>query len=399
MVRGVRHIVGVAMASASISFATAAAVAAQQHDHAHMNMKMDTSAGWQLMQDGVVFVEFNHQGSPRGGQELVAPNWWMGMASRNTSHGRFTFDGMLSLEPATVGADGYREIFQAGEAFDGRPIVDRQHPHDFFVQLAATWRTPIGKSTGLTIAGAPVGEPALGPVAFVHRASALDNPDAPLSHHVFDSTHISFGVVTAAVDHGPWTVEGSVFNGREPDEHRWDFDFGKLDSVSGRVWFSPNAQWTFQFSSGRLTSPEQLEPGNATRTTASASWTRAQAQDVSAFTIGYGRHATEGGARHAVFAEGTRRAGLNTVYGRFEILQLEGTAKNPVAAFTAGGVRDMLKASRLEGGLGADVTLFAVADALQPMYGAHPVSFHIFFRLRPSAGGMGRMLNMRMAQP
>src|SRR5262249_32481223 len=145
---------------------------------------------------------------------------------------------------------------------------------DFFMQLAAIWRVPVTETTGFTLAGGPVGEPALGPVAFMHRASAIDNPTAPLGHHTFDSTHIAFGVVTAAVGHGPRAGEGSVFNGREPDQHRWDFDFARLDSFSGRVWFKPTEHWEFQASSGRLTSPEELEPGNTVRTTFSGAWTR-----------------------------------------------------------------------------------------------------------------------------
>jgi len=182
----------------------------------------------------------------------VLPNWWMGMASRDTSHGRFTFTSMFSLDPATVGKDGYREIFQAGEALNGRPLIDRQHPHDLFMQLAGVWRVPVTESTGFTLAGGPVGEPSLGPIAFMHRASAADNPTAPLGHHTFDSTHIAYGVITAAVDHGPWIVEGSLFNGREPDEDRWDFDFGALDSVSGRVWYRPGDEWEFQAATGLL---------------------------------------------------------------------------------------------------------------------------------------------------
>src|SRR5262245_58527078 len=238
-------------------------------------MNMDMGDGWELNQDGIVFAEFNHQGGDRGGSEFVVPNWWMGMASHPLPRGRLTLTSMFSLDPATVGREGYREIFQSGEAIDGRPIVDHQHPHDLFMQLAATWRIPVTEATGLTLSGGPSGEPALGPVAFMHRASAADNPTAPLGHHTFDSTHIAFGVITAAVDHGPWVLEGSVFNGREPDEHRWNLEFGPLDSFSGRLWFKPRRDWEIQVSSGRLTDPEQLEPGhNVVRTTASASWTR-----------------------------------------------------------------------------------------------------------------------------
>ena len=388
-----------------------AGAGAAQHEHMQMNMPMNN--GWQFMQDGILFAEFNHQGGPRGGDEFVAPNWWMGMASHDFSYGRLTLTGMLSLDPATVGKDGYREIFQVGEALNGRPLIDRQHPHDLFMQLAAVWRTPVTESTGFTLAGGPVGEPALGPVAFMHRASAADNPTAPLSHHTFDSTHIAFGVVTAAVDHGPFVIEGSLFNGREPDENRWDFDFGRLDSFSGRVWYKPNDEWELQASSGRLKDPEELEPGNVVRSTVSASWTRRNGAAISSVTAGFGRNNTDHGARHAFFVEGSRHADMNTLYSRFEVTQVEtallqtdvlpegpaADVKDPVVAFTLGGVRDVLAWRGFEGGIGADVTFYGVPSTLQPMYSAHPVSFHVFFRLRPPTGSMGRMWNMRMSQP
>lgn len=382
-----------------------------QHEHMQMNMPMNNA--WQFMQDGIAFAEFNHQGGPRGGDEIVAPNWWMGMATRDTPRGRLTFNAMLSLDPATVGKDGYREIFQAGEALNGRPLIDRQHPHDLFMQLAAVWRMPVTTSTGFTLAGGPVGEPALGPVAFMHRASAADNPTAPLSHHTFDSTHIAFGVVTAAVDHGRWVVEGSLFNGREPDENRWDFDFGRLDSVSGRVWYRPDEEWEIQVSSGRLTSPEELEPGNIVRSTASASWTRKKGTSIASVTAGFGRNDTDHGARQALFLEGARHAGANTMFGRIERVQVEtallqtglavdGPAagvEDPLTALTIGGVRDIVAWRGFEGGIGADVSFYGVPGALQPMYSGRPISFHVFFRLRPPAGSMGRMWNMRMSQP
>ena len=381
--------------------------------HEHMQMDMPTNNGWQLMQDGIVYAEFNHQGGPRGGNEFVVPNWWMGMATRKASRGQLTFTGMLSLDPATVGKDGYREIFQAGEALNGRPLIDRQHPHDLFMQLAAIWRMPVTTSTGVTFAGGPVGEPALGPVAFMHRASAADNPTAPLGHHTFDSTHIAFGVVTAAVDHGPWVVEGSLFNGREPDENRWDFDFGRLDSFSGRVWYRPNDAWELQASTGRLKQPEQLEPGNIVRSTASAAWTRQNDRTLSAVTVAFGRNHSDHGSRSAMFVEGARRVDSNTFYGRFESVQVEtallqtdaivnpraAESNDPVFAFTIGGVREILAWRGFEGGLGGDVSFYGVPDSLQSAYSSRPVSFHIYFRLRPPAGAMGRMWNMRMSRP
>jgi hypothetical protein len=276
------------------------------------------------------------------------------------------------------------------------------------------WRLPVNESTGFTVAGGPVGEPALGPVAFMHRASAADNPTAPLSHHTFDSTHIAFGVVTAAVDHGPFVLEGSLFNGREPDENRWDFDFGRLDSFSGRLWYRPNEEWEFQASSGRLRSPEELEPGHdVTRSTVSGSWTRKNGAAISSATAGFGRNDTEHGARNAFFLEGARHIDMNTFYGRFETLQVEtallqsdvvvespiADIKDTVLAVTIDGVRDVLAWRGFEAGIGADVTFYGVPDALQPMYSTHPISFHVFFRLRPPAGAMGRMWNMRMSQP
>ena len=362
-----------------------------QHDHAQMNM----SADWQFMQDGIVYSEFNHQPTSRGGDEFVVPNWWMGMAGRNTSHGRLTLASMLSLDPATVGKSGYRELFQTGEALDGKPLIDRQHPHDFFMQLAAEWRIPLTMTTGLTVVGAPVGEPALGPVAFMHRASAFDNPTAPLGHHTFDSTHISYGVVTASLDHGPWTVEGSVFNGREPDDGRWDFDFGALDSVSGRLWFRPDPRWELQVSTGHLRDPEQLHPGNLERTTTSLSWTHPSGANVDSVTVGYGRNDSDHAARTAVFAEAVRRLDANTAYLRFEAVQRE-SSTDRVFTLTLGGVRDVFNGGGVEGGFGADITVSRSPTPLRFEYGSHPASFHVFFRLRPTSA---RMWNMRMAQP
>jgi hypothetical protein len=361
---------------------------------------------WHVMTDGVLFGAYNHQGGKRGGDEFDAPNWVMSMAMRSTSRGLVTFTGMLSLDPATLGENGYREIFQVGESLNGRPLIDRQHPHDFFMQLAASWRIPLGASSGITFTGAPVGEPALGPPAFMHRASAGDNPTAPLSHHTFDSTHVSFGVVTAGVDRGPWTIEGSVFNGREPDQDRWDFDFRRLDSVSGRLWFRPSLEWSFQVSIGRLRHPEQLEAGDLTRTTASVSWTRIGSDTLDALTAGYGRNDADDASRQAAFVEGAHRFGRQSVYGRVEVVQLEtalveldtvpspsaAAAKSPVVAATVGGLREVLHVAGLDAGVGADVTFYGVPDSLQPSYGNHPISFKVFVRLRPSERGMRTMM-------
>lgn len=221
-------------AAALAAIVCLAAPAWAQDPSAHHHDAMPATGKWMLMQDGVIFAILNHQGGARGGTEFVAPNWWMGMASRESGRHRLTFTGMLSFDEVLVGRSGYRELFQAGEALDGVPIVDHQHPHDFLMQLGASWRYSLGSSTAVTIGGGPSAEPTLGPVAFMHRASAAGLPFAPIGHHTFDSTHVSFGVVAASVDRGRWTLEASVFNGREPDDHRWDLDLGPMDSVAGR---------------------------------------------------------------------------------------------------------------------------------------------------------------------
>ena len=380
-----------AVAAVSLFASLSSPLRAQQHQHGSLS-----SGGWQFMQEGVVFGVFNHQGGPRGVDEFKAPNWWMGMASKDVDASRLTLRAMVSLDPATAGKSGYAEIFQIGETLNGRPLVDRQHPHDFFMQLAAAWRMPLTTATSFTIGGGPAAEPALGPVAFMHRASAAEYPFATLSHHTFDSTHIAFGVITAAVDRGPWTVEGSVFNGREPDENRWNFDFAPLDSIAGRVWFRPG-RWQFQASMGRLKDPEAFEPGTVQRTTASAAWLAESGSRSTALTIGYGVNATSHGRRNAVFGEATRRWGGTAAFGRVESLQVEtallldqrvpasdeaAERKDVVGAMTLGGIRDVTAWRQLTGGLGAAITFYVVPAALRQTHGRHPVSFQLFFRLK-----------------
>lgn len=365
---------------------------------------------WHVMQDAVVYGLFNHQGGPRGGDEFRVPNWWMGMFSRKVGSSDLTINTMLSLDPLTVGKKGYRELFQVGETFAGHPLVDYQHPHDVFMQLAAVWHVPVGARTGFTLAGGPAAEPAIGPVAFMHRASAMENPMSPLSHHTFDSTHIAFGVVTAAVDRGPWLLEASAFNGREPDENRWDFDFGALDSYSARLWFRPSERWEVQVSSARLKEPEALEEGDIVRTTASASWLKRDGEQFAAVTAAYGVNNGEDATRGALLLEATRRTGRYSTYGRLEFVEVETgallddhelghAAKDMVAAATIGVVRELPRWRRLESGIGVAVTAYGVPDRLVPTHGGRPMSFQVFLRLRPGAGAMGRMWNMHMVKP
>ena len=291
------------------------------------------------------------------------------------------------------------------------------------MQAAVVWRKPLPRNYTLTLAGAPAGEAALGPVAFMHRASAYENPTAPLGHHTFDSTHIAMGVLTAGVQRGAWEVEASLFRGREPDEQRWDLmDPGPLDSWSSRAWYRPTREWTLQASYGYLTEPEGVADTHTHRATASATWMRRRGDDWTAATVAYGRNAQHGTSFNALLAEATHLFGRNAAYGRFEVLQVESDLlrfgsylfatsapidphvppgvvprRDPVAAFTVGGTRRLPSWHGWDVGFGADVTFYAVPDILQPYHGERPVSFHAFVRFRPPAP-MGRMLDMVMTK-
>jgi hypothetical protein len=233
----------------------------------------------------------------------------------------------------------------------------------------------------------------------MHRPSAAENPAAPLAHHALDSTHIAMGVVTAALDHGPFTIETSLFNGREPDDNRWDvMDPGALDSWSVREWYEPSPAWQFQISYGYLKEPEAAEPGDIKRATGSGSWFGRRPDGFTAVTVAVGRNDTDRGAFSSLLAEATDRRGNTSTYARLEVAQKE-TLPSAVTALTLGAVRDVVKWNGFEIGLGGDVTGYLVPGAAQASYGSHPVSFHLFVRVRPPAGHMGRMWNMRMTKP
>ena len=262
------------------------------------------------------------------------------------------------------------------------------------------------------MAGGPVGEAALGPVAFMHRPSSAENPTAPLSHHIFDSTHISTGVLMLGLDRGPLAIEGSIFRGREPDENRYDLDFGALDSWSVRLWFRPGPEWTIQGSHGFLHEPEQLEPGDQRRTNGSVSWLRQRESGFTAATFAAGWNARRFSTVHALLLELTHQWGRTSLYSRFEDLTVEteillfpevvhrphpGELVDPIKALTTGIVRDVADVHAFKVGIGGDAVFYGVPDLLQFTHGTRPVSFHVFVRVRPPSRG-GRMWNMTMGQ-
>ena len=365
---------------------------------------------WQLMTLGAIRLGYNHQGGPSGDDAFESSNFGMVMTQRDVGSGRITLMMMNSLEPATVPDGGSPQLFQTGEAFHGKPIVDRQHPHDLFMSLSATYRGPLGGEGAYWVQAAVRGEPALGPTAFMHRASSGENPTAPLGHHWEDSTHITNNVLTAGLGWRWLSVEGSAFHGAEPDEHRWDIEGGGLDSVSGRVKADLGHGWSSQASYGFLKHPEALEPGDQHRTTASLHYGAAGDRPL-AVTLLWGRDRETHATTDAFLGEAAYQiTGLDQVYGRAESVEkprdllltkdIEPTtgassqeAVVPVRAFTVGYFRDLTTSGVFRAGLGADLTFYGVPSELEAIYG-DPVSVHAFARMRwdkgHGAGGHGR---------
>lgn len=353
---------------------------------------------WDLMLHYNVFAGASFQDAPENLTEGFTSNWVMGMA-RYRSVGTLTLRGMLSLEAPFLGDEGYPLVLQTGETSGGVPLVDRQHPHDLFMELALQYARPLGRRVGVELYLAPVGEPALGPSAFPHRVSAANDPMAPLGHHWQDSAHIAFGVATAGVHSKRVKLEGSVFNGREPDEDRYDLDFGSLDSYSARLTVNPSANWSLQASYGYLTEPESLEPStDVRRLTASIVYNRPLAMGNWASTVVWGRNEPSGErASAAILAESSWTSGPDAVFGRVEYVQksghdfaLEGEdahARFPVRAVALGYSRRLASLSALELAVGGRAAVGFVGETLELRYGtSHPVSGVLFLHLRPAGG-------------
>jgi len=360
---------------------------------------------WSLMLHGFVFGEYDRQSGPRGDDQWGVINWGMLMASRDFAGGQLQLRTMLSLDPATITSRGYPLLGQTGETYKGQPLRDRQHPHDFFKELGVLYERPIGSSVGVTFYAAPSGEPALGPVAFMHRPSAMDDPIAPLGHHWQDATHISFGVLTAGVFTRQWKLEGSVFNGREPNEKRWDFDRIRLDSYSGRLTVNPDSQWSLTLGHGFLKSPEALEPDvSLHRTTASMlHGRRVGPAGQWATAIVWGMNAGHGAATQAILLESELILDArNTIFMRAD--RAEKTADElalatpgsgidaefvfEVSSFSLGYIREIARPRGLTIGLGVRGTLNILPAALEPFYSSRtPTGLVLYLRLRPARPG------------
>ena len=365
-------------------------------------MWMAERAGWQLMFHGVAFVNDIQQTGPRGGDKFFSTNWFMPMAQRDVGPGKLTVRAMLSLEPATITDRRYPELFQTGETAFGRPIVDGQHPHNLFMEIGAVYDWKLGEKSLLSVYAAPVGDPAIGPVAYPHRTSASEDPLAVLGHHLQDSTHISYDVVTLGYTYSMVRVEASGFHGREPGENRWNIAQGAIDSWSARLTFSPTQNWSGQFSLGTLHSPEALFPAeDQRRMTASISYNRPIARGNWASTLVWGRTRSIGGGDvlNSYLLESTLQfLSRNAAWARIENvdrtnLLLLGEYPLPpafqeqflarVQAYTVGYDREFSFVPHFSTAAGGQATFYAAPAFLAETYGSHSMGYLVFVRFRP----------------
>jgi hypothetical protein len=356
---------------------------------------------WMYMLHGNLFLRYDNQDftnkGSRGDTKFDAPDWIMLMAQHQVGkNGLFHYSIMSSLD-ALTGGNGYPLLFQSGEAYKGEPIVDRQHPHDLFSEFSVSYAQALSKKADLFVYFGYPGEPALGPVAFMHRPSALANPDAPITHHWVDATHITFGVATLGFRYGNWKLEGSSFTGREPDENRYDFDKPRFDSWSGRLSFNPTKNWALQVSHGFVKSPESLHPEeDVNRTTASAIFSKKLTGSSINATALWGLNKTEGhDGENAALLEGEWRKAKLAVYSRYEWVQksVEELALDeniyghhqvfPVNALTAGVSYELLDIGQTRLAGGGQLTFYHADERLNSLYGKNPMAFEVYLRLYP----------------
>jgi hypothetical protein len=352
-----------------------------------MPMLMAHLGSWITMFMGMAYIVDTQQSGPRGGDKLYSPNTFMASAEHSLgAKGAFQADLMMSLDPATITGERYPLLFQTGETAYGRPLYDAQHPHNFIMALGFHYSYEIAEDTTIHFYFAPVGDPALGPVAYPHRASAEELPQAPISHHLQDSTHISDDVVTVGISHKKLKLEASGFHGAEPGENRWIIQQGPIDSWSTRLWFFPTNNWAAQVSVGRITHPEALEPGDQVRSTGSLSYTK----DGWSSTCVWGRNhdtATYRDTNSYLLESVLPISRKNFITGRIELvdkdeLYLPVPGSFRIGAYTLGYTRDITLFSHIETGMGANFSAYTLPDAIKPYYGTHPIGGNIFIRLR-----------------
>lgn len=353
-------------------------------------LHFDLGAGWTGMAHGYAWGAWTEQTGPRGDDMAFVQSMAMVAVERRFEGGRLQIKAMLSADPL-MGDRGYPVLFAAGETAGGEPLVDRQHPHDFLMELAARADFDIAEGTTAFLYGGPVGEPALGPPAFMHRASARLNPEAPITHHWFDSTHITFGVATAGVASDLWQIEASAFRGQEPDEKRWDIEAPRLDSWSVRATLTPSPNWAMQVSYGRLEEPEALHPGqDEGRTTASAHYN--SGTGIAATAAYSAKNRIPGETLTAWLAEANWDiTDRHALFGRFENAEndeLFPDHDHPlhdrpfrVSKLQAGYAYTLPLGGAAALSLGGSMATFFKPDALDAPYGDDPMGYTLFAKL------------------
>jgi hypothetical protein len=357
-----------------------------------------------LMLHGAIFPRYTNVSTRRGDDRIDAPNWFMAMFSHPLGDStQFGSRLMMSLDPLTEGGRGYPLLFQTGEVWNGEALHDRQHPHDLFDELSFSLSQKFEHDLSAYVYFGYPGEPALGPPAFMHRPSAMDDPDAPIGHHWQDSTHITFGVATLGAQWRNVKLEGSIFTGREPDEDRYDFDRPRFDSYSGRLSWNPTQNLALQISFGYIKSPEVIDPElNRHRTTASAIYNLPLGNDSNwSNSFVWGQNNDTGqGKTQSFLVESDYQRGRNTVYFRWEHVEKSGeelvlnpgadTRIFPVGAYTLGYVRDLSHGNGVDIGLGTQFTINNRPDTLDRYYGDDlGYAFQFFLRIRPSGHNHG----------
>nr|WKN38613.1 hypothetical protein K4G66_07845 [Tunicatimonas sp. TK19036] len=365
---------------------------------------------WMYMIHGNLFLRYNNQDisgqGDRGGDKFDAPNWVMGMGQTQVGkRGLFRFSAMLSLDPLTVGGEGYPLLYQSGETWEGEPLVDRQHPHDLFSELSVGYTHMFSKDVdAFAYLGYP-GEPAFGPVAFMHRVSSLYNPDAPIGHHWQDATHITFGVGTLGVRYKQLKLEGSVFTGREPDEDRYDLDRPRFDSWSTRLSYNPAPAWALQVSKAWVKDVHGLGPReDVNKTTASAIHSLRLGTGTflnSTAVWGYNKAQGHHDPQSSFLLESALTAHSTTVYGKYEWVEksMEDLLLNeeiyghgalfPVHAISLGVQQNLAEILHTNVALGAQGTWYQSPSPLEDLYGSHPLALQVYLRLYPALMSAG----------
>jgi hypothetical protein len=384
-----------------------------QPDFTPMYAYMKYYGSWNFMFHGSIFLRYTNQDinkeGVRGGEKIDAPNWFMFMGQRNIGkRGLFHFSTMFSLDALTEGGNGYPLLFQTGESWNGKKLVDRQHPHDLFSELSVAYTHMINKNADVTAYVGYPAEPAIGPTAFMHRVSAFNNPDAPIGHHWQDATHIAFGVATFGIRYEKFKLEGSGFSGHEPNENRFNFDKPKLDSYSYRLSFNPTKNISMQVSRAFIKSPEELEAGiDIYRTTASISYNvifENENHFTNTFVLGQNK-TSDNTTTSSFLLESNMQLKKWALYGRYEGIQKTSeeldieevfgkSKKFIIHSVTLGINYRIINVFMTNLLVGIQGSVFKSTALLNTIYGKNPISAEVYLRINP--GMIKKMLSMKM---